>query len=280
MRKIVPFNNVLTFETDVASITAISLEHDIHTSNEAISGTFYISGEYKITDGQLEGEKFNFELPFDIALGSDYDMDSLQVDIDDFRYELIKRNNLKVNIDLYIEGEIIEKPLPISEETVSILNEESNNEDIPDDLEDDTQDELRMLDNYQEEEIIKENDKEIIDDYNDDKMNDDLINDIIVNNEEDKMEETNINIENNNINDNDNINENKNDNENNDVAHLFDGNNYPEQFVTYRVYRVDDGDTIDKIIEKYNTNKEELMKYNNIEDIKVGDKLIIPANDK
>ena len=35
-----------------------------------------------------------------------------------------------------------------------------------------------------------------------------------------------------------------------------------------------------KLIEKYNTSKEELEKYNNIIDINIGDKLIIPANDK
>ena len=41
-----------------------------------------------------------------------------------------------------------------------------------------------------------------------------------------------------------------------------------------------EGDTIDKIIEKYNITKEELEKYNDLGDIKIGDKLIIPANDK
>ena len=108
MKKIVPFNNVLTFNTDICEITAISLEHDIKKEKDAISGVFYISGEYKITDGQLDKDKFNFELPFDVALGSNYDLNTLDVDIDDFRYEQISRNELKVNIDLYIDGEIIE----------------------------------------------------------------------------------------------------------------------------------------------------------------------------
>ena len=111
MKKIIPFNNILTFNTDVKEITAISLEHKIETEQDSISGTFYITGEYKITDGQLEKEKFNFELPFDIALGSNYNLDTLVVDIDDFRYELIDTNKLKVNIDLYIDGEIEETPI-------------------------------------------------------------------------------------------------------------------------------------------------------------------------
>ena len=105
MKKIVPFNNVLTFDTDVCEITAISLEHEFKTTADAISGVFYITGEYKITDGELKREKFSFELPFDIALGCNYKLDTLVVDIDDFRYELIDSNKLKVNIDLYVDGE-------------------------------------------------------------------------------------------------------------------------------------------------------------------------------
>lgn len=94
-----------------------------------VSGVFYISGEYKITEGLLEREKFNFELPFDIALTNNYDTDSLLVDIDDFRYDLISDKNLKVNIDLYIDGEEILPPEPRN--------------------------------SYKEELIIKENDKDI-----------------------------------------------------------------------------------------------------------------------
>jgi uncharacterized protein YfkK (UPF0435 family) len=80
-----------------------------------------ITGEYKITDGQLAREKFSFDLPFDIALGCNYNLDTIVVDIDDFRYELIDRNQLKVNIDLYIDGEVVEQV----EETEPISEKES-----------------------------------------------------------------------------------------------------------------------------------------------------------
>ena len=112
MKKIIPFNNVLNFNTDVREITAISLEHEISKDPDVISGVFYISGEYKMTDAQLDREKFNFELPFDIALSNNYKEETLVVDIDDFRYDLISDKELKVNIDLYVDGEIeVEKPL-------------------------------------------------------------------------------------------------------------------------------------------------------------------------
>lgn len=50
-----------------------------------------------------------------------------------------------------------------------------------------------------------------------------------------------------------------------------------ENFSTYRVYIVREGDIIESIMEKYSINKELLEKYNNLNEIKIGDKLIIPS---
>lgn len=250
MKKIIPFNNVLSFSTDVCEITAISLEYKVDIGDDAISGTFNISGEYKITDGQLEREKFSFELPFDIALGNNYDRSTLVVDIDDFRYEIVDRNKLKVNIDLYIDGEVI--PVVMEEDR------KDNVDDMKDDL---------VIHNSQ-----KEDNEEITPVITNSKERIDLLEEMLDNDKEIEMkEEKEIKITNEN---NNNI---ENNNENIDI---FNGINNDDGYVTYRVYRVMEGDTIDKIIEKYNITKEELEKYNDLGDIKIGDKLIIPANDK
>ena len=37
MKKIVPFNNILEFNTDVCEITSISLEHKLDVSDDMIS---------------------------------------------------------------------------------------------------------------------------------------------------------------------------------------------------------------------------------------------------
>ena len=52
----------------------------------------------------------------------------------------------------------------------------------------------------------------------------------------------------------------------------YTSNNY----MTYRVYIVRENDTIDTICEKYEIGKEELSKYNVLNNINIGDKLIIP----
>ena len=51
-----------------------------------------------------------------------------------------------------------------------------------------------------------------------------------------------------------------------------------EVYVTYNVFIVREGDTLESILEKYNIDLEELKKYNDLSEIKLGDKLIIPNN--
>ena len=58
---------------------------------------------------------------------------------------------------------------------------------------------------------------------------------------------------------------------------VFNSFTEKESIATYRVYIVREGDIVDGIIEKYGITKELLEKYNNITDIKIGDKLIIPT---
>ncbi len=50
-----------------------------------------------------------------------------------------------------------------------------------------------------------------------------------------------------------------------------------ETFSTYKVCIVRENESIDTIIQKYNITKEELALYNDINELKIGDKLIIPS---
>lgn len=49
-----------------------------------------------------------------------------------------------------------------------------------------------------------------------------------------------------------------------------------EVYVTYNVFILREGDTIDGILDKYGITLDELKEYNDLSDLKVGDKLIIP----
>ena len=54
--------------------------------------------------------------------------------------------------------------------------------------------------------------------------------------------------------------------------------NDSEIYVCYKVHIIRDNQTINDIIDMYNTTKEELEKYNDIENIKIGTKIVIPYN--
>ncbi len=58
---------------------------------------------------------------------------------------------------------------------------------------------------------------------------------------------------------------------------LFGTMDESETYMTYRVYIIREGDSIENILTRYEITKEELASYNDLNDVKLGDKLIIPA---
>ena len=53
--------------------------------------------------------------------------------------------------------------------------------------------------------------------------------------------------------------------------------NTEETYKTYSVYLLRETDSIENIIEKYGVSREELSYYNDLDNITIGSKLIIPA---
>ena len=65
----------------------------------------------------------------------------------------------------------------------------------------------------------------------------------------------------------------------NEINIFNDSNFKTESFVEYNVYILKDGDTIDTVLDKYSTSIDKLKDYNNLDDLKIGDKIIIPSNE-
>ena len=88
------------------------------------------------------------------------------------------------------------------------------------------------------------------------------------------IEEHNEEIKNNNINTEINLEKNDIDlNENiNNITNIINNEN---TYYTYKVYIVREGDTLETICSKYNITPNDLKEYNNINEINVGDKIII-----
>ncbi len=246
MKKIIPFEKELMFKTKVCEITAISIEHNYKMEDDdLISGNFLISGEYKMTEGSINREKFEYTIPFDIALDSRYDTNNIVVDIDDFNYSIINNDILKVRIVLYIDGDLIK-------------NNENNQLELKNNNNEIKEESINLEKEVEEPQIEKS--------VNYDRKEEKELP------KEDVQPEIELNIENINVNNNSVEDDSKYD------SSLFNNLESGETYSTYHVYIVKEEDTIDKIMEKYSVSKEDLSNYNDLNDIKPGDKVIIPTS--
>ena len=60
------------------------------------------------------------------------------------------------------------------------------------------------------------------------------------------------------------------------ITNITNNFNNEENYYTYKVYIVREGDTIENICNKYNVSESDLKEYNDISNIKVSDKIVIP----
>ena len=65
-----------------------------------------------------------------------------------------------------------------------------------------------------------------------------------------------------------------------DITEIFNSEIKEENYLTYKVYIVKEDDTVESIIKKYNINHDKLMEYNDLTEVKTGDKLIIPQTNE
>ena len=253
MKKIIPFSKDIKFNTKIFEITSISLEHNLSIEdNNIISGEFIVSGDYKMNDSSINTEPFIHGLPFDITLDTKYDMNRIKIDIDDFKFEILNEEILKVNIDVVIEG-------------VELIELEEEVEEIKPDL---------IIDARKEKEDEALIEEMFIDDdiFNEDDDNDRIFNikkeDIMIDNDVmDLFKQTDEEI----------VKVDKQDDLENTMNSIF--NNFSdkdEKYVSYYVHIIRENDNIEMIANKYGATVEQLKEYNDIQQITLGNKIIIP----
>ena len=115
MREIIPLKKDIIFKTKVAEVTSINLEHDYKILDDMVEGTVYLSGSYKMTEASVIEEDFVYNIPFSIAISKRIDKDTIKIDIDDFKYEVIK-DVIKVDISLELTCNELERKEEIKEE--------------------------------------------------------------------------------------------------------------------------------------------------------------------
>ncbi len=108
MNNIIEFKKDCMMKTMVSEITDITLSHDYKILDDVIEGYFDISGEYKITKSSIEREEFMYTIPFSIALSSLIDKSTINLTINDFKYQ-VDKDVLHLDMKLNMEYKEIEK---------------------------------------------------------------------------------------------------------------------------------------------------------------------------
>lgn len=236
MKQIIPFVKDISLNSKIEEITSIALEHNLKMeNNDSIVGVFTISGKYKINEISINEEVFEQKINFDITLDDKYDASKVIIDIDNFYYEIINDEYLRIHIDVKVdnlvyykkeEKQIVEEEIPPLVEILKDDNDVTRKDNIK-------KDERNIKEDIMEyEEITNNNDK---------KDNDEL----------DITEITN------------------------NITSGFLSTE--EKYSTYKVHIIRENESIQTVMEKYNVSKEELEKYNSLDNIIIGTKIVVPV---
>ena len=244
MNCIIPFTKDIKFNTNICEILSISLENEYTVNDNEILGNFIVSGDYKSHEVSVNKEHFEHVLPFSVNLTTRIDADSIDFAIEDFTYEIIDKNILKVNIEYSInalelkEEEKIFEPVEETDTLDTILDSISEELEEPK-LEERKEDDDQMDTLVEEKKNLEEEKTETYEEARDDKIS---------------PEEEN--------------------------AILESVNPSEETFITYHIHIMSETDTIETICAKYNTTQNLLGEYNDLSTIAIGDKLIIPDSNE
>ncbi len=249
MKNIIPFKKDIVFKTKISEITSISLENTLNIDDDIIKGDFIISGDYKISDNSTTVEPFDITIPFEISIDDRYDCKRALVDIDDFYYEIVDNNVLSISIDVLLD-KLQEKPLmELTDMRVPIDVLESEDDTLVDDIKLEDSKSLEEKEEIVEEEVKETNIQNEVEDVKEERKEE-----VVTTTDEVKEEFVEEKI--------------------NSLFNQFSKDS--EVYVSYNVFILRDGDTLDSVMEKYNISLEELKKYNDLSNLQLGDKLIIP----
>lgn len=147
MNKIIPFTKDINFNEKIGEIVSIALDDFLKLeTNTSINGELVIYGCQKKDD--LE-KNFKYSIPVDITIDPKYDTSACNIKIDDFYYEIINDEILRVNIDLMIDN-------------LCYIKEEKTNLRLTEEIFDDILEESKIIDNSKNIKIENEQEKKIV----------------------------------------------------------------------------------------------------------------------
>lgn len=246
MKSVIPFTKNLEFKTKISEITSISLEREFKLEKEEITGNLFVTGEYKSHDISANVLPFSYKIPFTIEVPDNIKKEDLTLEITDFAYDIQNDKEITVNVELELcysleEKEEEEETPPLVNSDEMIAMMEERNESS-DEIKDEVKEELV------EREIKKEPEKEAL-------------------LETEKVEQSEVE-------------EKKTENRNESEDLIMNTTLNDDEYTTYHIHIVKEGETVETICSLYNTNLNFIKNYNDVENLTLGSKIIIPTDDE
>lgn len=247
MKSVIPFTKELDFNAKVQEITSISLEREFSVEEGSVVGNLFVTGDYKSHEISVNVTPFSFKIPFTIEIPDNLDKDSITIEISDFAYDMVDDSKITVHIELELEGQEIEKE---EEEEASEPVVEVDSEEI-----------LKMMEERHDDEDAYTNDEETTQDI-EEKKEEEKSDDEKVDREEVLIEAKNE----------------KSLQESEDV--IMQNVDADNEFTTYHIHMVKEGETVETICTMYNSNMNLLMDYNDLSNLTPGEKILIPTENE
>ena len=233
--------NIIPFKKDVIFKTNLSEITSISLEHTLNLNDDVLNGEFIISGEYKISDKSTTVEPFDIKI-------PFEIVLDD-RYDT---KNAVIDIDDFYYEIKNDNALSIS---IDVLVDKLSEKPLIEELVE--TEPVRAI--IEENEIIEPNQEEKTEEKVEEKV-EDIFDEINRDENKDIVKETESNID---------VDE--------KINSIFSSSSFnKEEYSTYNVAIIREGDTIDSIIEKYNVDIEEIKKYNDISNLQLGDKLIIP----
>ena len=185
----------------------------------------------------------NNDVVGNFIVSGEYKIHELSINKEEFNYKIPFTDNIDDDVDIdTIKLEIMDFSYDYKDDHLSVK--------IDYELSGDKKDILEFKDDESLDDFLINRELEIVDTRNDD------LEDIIEETEENEVNDI--------------------DNKNYEDDILKNYSNKDDNFVTYKVYKIDENDTIESIVIKYHTTIDDLKEYNDIKNLNSIDKIIVP----
>lgn len=240
MNDVFTLDKEFLFKSSIYEITSISVEQNSDINGSYLEGEFIVSGTYRLHEISINKEDFSFKIPFRHELRSNIDLDTINLDINDFTYDFKSPDELDIHIEYIVSAKEGIKTFDNEESLEEFLNKKDfeiidlRDDDAKEEIKPNFKDEIISLDtDIDKEEVIEDDRQQSIkpDDKEENIVNEDMI---------------------------------------------INSVNGEEEYVLYHVHTVTMNDTIESITKKYNITVNELKEYNTFDNLELNMKLIIP----